>query len=88
MSLGLTGLIAPLVGIAVVGAVAVKTVEVIGNTVNQTQGQLKKKKGKKKSNNIFDMDNVFDPQPRKQMKKSRPRPRQNNNNVFSTGFGF
>ena len=86
MSLGLTGLIAPLVGIAVVGAVAVKTVEVIGNTVNQTQGQLKKKKGKKKSNNIFDMDNVFDPQPKQKTRKSRPR--QQNNNIYSTGFGF
>lgn len=87
MSLGLTGLIAPLVGIAVVGAVAVKTVEVIGNTVNQGQGKKKKKGMKKKSNNIFDMDNMFDPQPKR---KSRPRQKQNNNNnnVFSTGFGF
>lgn len=85
MSFGV-GDLTGLVGLAVVGAVAVKTVDAFGNVIQNTtnqanQPQKKKKKSMKKSNNnnIFDMGNAFEPYPTK--KKSGK-----SQNVFSTGF--
>jgi len=82
----LTGLL----GLAIVGTVAVKTVEAIGDTVNKNQP--KKKKKSNKNNNIFDMgnqgnNNIYGGnfggnKSRKSRKKS------NADNIFSTGFGF
>lgn len=48
---GVGGSITNIVGIGIVGAVAVKTVDMVGNMGNNT-----KKKKRKSNNNMFDLD--------------------------------
>lgn len=89
-----TGDIAGLIGLGIVGAVAIKTVDTLGNVIQNTtqpQPQSRKKKSKK-SNNVFAMENVksghdnfyniYDDKPKKGKKTN-----QNTDNFFS-GISF
>jgi len=76
----LVGGITGLVGLAVLGGVAVKTIDVVGQTLNQGQPQKKKMK-KKSNNNIFDIDLTGGFTQKKSAKKSN-----NADNIFSMGF--
>ena len=70
-----SGDVAGLIGLGIVGAVAVKTVDSIGKVAeNVTEPKKKKKKSKKKESNIFSMENAFESydKPKKGSNKNDP----------------
>jgi len=71
-----------IVGTAVLGAVAIKSIEVVGNVAGNVANPKKKKKSKAK-NDVFSMDMPFDSYDKP--KKSGSKKMKKSDNIFDMG---